>query len=72
MDNNGSSPSIFLSVTSAIAYAFGCFTQANIAFALSIVAAIIAIYSGLVTIREKRLSIKKLRNEINDNKFSKN
>ena len=41
-------------------------TQSNLAWAVGIVAGIIAIYSGLMNIRAKRLEIKKLEKELKE------
>jgi hypothetical protein len=41
-------------------------TQSNLAWAVGIVAGLVAIYSGITNIRAKRLEIKKLEKELEE------
>ncbi len=58
----------YLSFSSSIAaFVINYVTKANVAWTAGVFAAIVSIYVGVVTIKEKRLNMKRIQQEIDNN-----
>jgi len=65
--SNSDHTNLYLSVSSAIAsilsFVTETFTKTNIAWALGCGAAIVSIWAGILTAKEKRMSMRKMESE---------
>ena len=65
-DNSNLYVTITTAAGSAFGFLWGLMTPNNIAFLIATIAGVISIYVGLLTVKEKRLIIKRLKEKGNE------